>query len=228
MSPNSLYQELIASFNETFQEYKKRNMSNLEALSKTYEDFELIMNQGDLKKAIVLIEYCEKVVQQPYIFYKSKEYLIKYLKEINYDLIKKELSNIQYDELIQKRDNAISELNKKPLTNSARARWYYSELTSEVINYYKTIFQSDITVEQLIIKTLERFKRDCKNTKSEKYVVYTTLAEQLISSDLTNSVDLKNIKNVLKEYNVEELGEQLTNNEKEELQLRIDKVLNIL
>ncbi|WP_017814728.1 Imm3 family immunity protein [Paenibacillus shenyangensis] len=228
MTTNPLYQELIDSFNETFQDYKKRNMSNLEALSKTYEDFELIMNQGDLQKAIILIEYCEKVMQQPYIFYKSKDYLINYLKEINYDLVKKELSSMQYDELIKKRDKAISELNNKPLTNSARARWYYSELTTEVINYYKTIFQSDITAEQLIKKTLDRFKRDCKNTKSEKFVVYITLAEQLLSSGLINSIDFESLKTVLKEYNVEELGEQLTNNEKEELQARIDKVLKVL
>jgi len=227
MIPNPLYHELIDSFNKGFQKYKQRNMSNLESLSKTYEDFELIMNQGDLEKAIILIEYCEKVLQQPYIFYKSKEYLIKYLEEINYASIKKELSINQYHELIKKREKVIVGLNKKPLTNSARARWYYSELTSEVINYSRTISQRNVTVDQWITKTLERFERDCRNTISEKIVVYTTLAEQVLMNSSAKTSEFKKIETILQEYNVEEVGEQLTNNEKEQLQSRIDKILSM-
>ncbi|GIP12808.1 Imm3 family immunity protein [Paenibacillus macerans] len=228
MSQKLTYEEITDLFDETFQEYKDKNLSNLEALAKTYEDLELIMSKGDLEKATVLIRYCELVLKQPYVFYKSKDYLLQYLNEIDYDSLEQELSSFQYQDLITRKVQVLYNLNNKPVTNNARAMWYYDEMTNEVNRYYSSISSDSETKDAIAKVALDRFKRDCKNTKSEKIVVYTTLAERLLNDGLTESMEYQNIKNTLKEFTVDEVGEQLSNDEKQKLQLRIKRVLNHL
>ena len=106
--------------------------------------------------------------------------------------------------------------------------WYYDEMNNEVNRYYSSISSDSETKDAIAKVVLDRFKRDCRNTKSEKIVVYTTLAERLLNDSLTESIEYQNIKNTLKEFNVDEVGEQLSNDEKQKLQLRIRRVLNHL
>ncbi|AZK48551.1 Imm3 family immunity protein [Paenibacillus lentus] len=225
MIPKLNYREILKSFDETFQEYKYRNMSNLEALAKTFEDFELIMNSGDLEKATILVRYSELVLKQPYVFHKSKDIIIKLLNEVDYEILRHTLSESEYEELIKRKKDVLYNLSKKQLTNNARAMWYYDEMIDEVNNYYNSITSKDKTPDQIAKEVLDRFKRDCRNTKSEKIGVYTTLAERLLEDGLADTIELKHIENSLKEFNVDEVGEQLSKNEKQKLQLRIERVL---
>lgn len=228
MISNSKFREILNSFDETFQEYKYRNMSNLEALAKTFEDFELIMNSGDLEKTTVLVRYSELVLKQPYVFHKSKDIIIKLLDEVDYEILRHILSECEYEELITRKKEVLYNLSQKQLTNNARAMWYYDEMIDEVNNYYNSITSKVKTPDQIAKEVLERFKRDCRNTKSEKIGVYTTLAERLLEDGLTETVELKHIEMTLKEFNVDDVGEQLSKNEKQKLQFRIERVLKRL
>lgn len=226
------YDEVINLFDETFQEYKDRNMSNLEALAKTFEDFELIMNSGDIQKATVLIRYGEFVLKQPYVYSKSKDLLVGFLNKINYELLKIELSDQEYQDLIERKNKVIHDLEKKELTHNSRAMWYYDEMTSEVNRYYDSITAINKTVDQISKQVLERFSRDCRNTRSEEIVVYTTLSERLLqgsdSNNLIHSIELIRLQNKLKEFNIDVIGEQLSVDEKLKLQTRVEEVLKYI
>ncbi|MGG4147571.1 Imm3 family immunity protein [Paenibacillus algorifonticola] len=228
MIPKLSYREILDSFDESFQEYKCRNMSNLEALAKTFEDFEIMMNKGDLEKATILIRYGELVLMQPYVFHKSKDYIVNFLEEVDCVSLQQELSDVEYQEFVMRKKEVLYNLNNKPLTNNARAMWYYDEMIDEVNCYYNTINLKDKTADEIARDVLERFKRACRNTKSEKIGVYTTLAERLLEDDLTDSIELKHIRDMLKEFNINEVGEQLSNHEKQKLHLRIEWVLKRL
>ncbi|PUA37104.1 hypothetical protein C8Z91_21900 [Paenibacillus elgii] len=228
MNSKLSYEKIMNLFDETFQEYKNKKMSNLESLAKTYEDFELIMSKGDLEKATVLIKYGEHVLNQPYVFYKSKEYLVKFLNEINYEILQKELTDEHYQDLINRKNEVLQNLNKKALSYNARAMWYYDEIIDEVNHYYNSISLEGKTSDDIAKDVLARFNRDCRNTKSEKIGVYTTLAERLLDDSLTDTNELRHIESALKEFNVDDVGQQLTSDEKQKLQIRIEMVLKRL
>ncbi len=76
---------------------------------------------------------------------------------------------------------------------------------------------------------LQRFNRDCKNTNSEKFIIYTTLAETLYNFELTNVLDINEIKHELEKFSAEDItDEQLTEEEQDELSERINLILTRL
>ncbi|GAB1534357.1 MULTISPECIES: Imm3 family immunity protein [Brevibacillus] len=225
---NEKYEDLFESFNETYQEYKEKRMNNSESLERTMDDFELIMNRGDLEKAIILVSYGEFALKQPYMFYKSKDYLVEKLNEITFELLEKQLTTEQYNDLINRKNNVLNEIEKKPLNFSPRTFWYYEEMKNEVNSYFNASFISTKTANELAGDVLIRFERDCKHTLGEKIVVYTTLAERLLEENLTNTEHLIHIEETLKHFNMDDVGDQLSQDEKEQLQLEIERILTRL
>ncbi|WP_334073517.1 MULTISPECIES: Imm3 family immunity protein [Paenibacillus] len=222
---SSIYEELFESFNETYQGYKQKGMNNSESLERTMDDFELLMNRGDLEKAIILISYGEFALRQPYLFYKSKDYLVEKFNEIAFELIEQELTNEQYHDLITRKNYVLNEIEIKPLNFYPRTFWYYEEMKDEVNRYFDEIFVPTKSVKELAEDVLVRFERDCKHTIGEKIVVYTTLAQRLLENHLRDTDSLIIIKNTLKNFNVNEVGNQLSDEEKQKLQLQIERVL---
>ncbi|MGE7912684.1 hypothetical protein [Lysinibacillus xylanilyticus] len=76
---------------------------------------------------------------------------------------------------------------------------------------------------------MQRFNRDCENTKSEKFIVYTTLAENLYNQGLIGVDGIEDVKHVLQSFSIEDVSdEQLTEDEQEKLADRIKIVLSNL
>ncbi|MED4955930.1 Imm3 family immunity protein [Paenibacillus macerans] len=225
---NNKYEELFESFHETYQEYKERRMNNSESLERTMDDFELIMNRGDLEKAIILISYGEFALKQPYMFYKSKDFLVEKLNEVAFDSLEQQLTIEQYNDLLTRKNNILKGIEKKPLNFNSRTFWYYEEMKNEVNSYFDAIFTPTKTANDLAEDVLKRFERDCKHTLGEKIGVYATLAERLIENNLTATEHLIHIESTLKDFNVDDVGNQLSQDEKQMLQLQIEGVLKHL
>lgn len=88
--------------------------------------------------------------------------------------------------------------------------------------YLTTVVKSEQSSEAIVSNVLERFKRDCKNILSEKMAIYTTLGEYLVKQNL---IIPKGVIKVLSQFNVNETEEQLLEKEKQDLELRIHKLL---
>lgn len=225
---NNKYEELFESFNETYKEYKERRINNSNALERTMDDFELIMNRGDLEKAIILVSYGEFALKQPYMFYKSKDYLVEKLNEIAFESLEQQLTPEQYNILIVRKNYVLKEIEKKPLNFNPRTFWYYEEIENEVNGYFNAIFIPTKSANELAEDVLMRFERDCEHTIGEKIGVYATLAERLLEYNLTDTKYLMRIEETLKDFNVDDVGDQLSQDEKQKLQLQIEGVLKRL
>ncbi|WP_098748604.1 Imm3 family immunity protein [Paenibacillus sp. EZ-K15] len=66
-----------------------------------------------------------------------------------------------------------------------------------------------------------RFERDCWNTFSENITIKVTLAEILINNGINAQEEISNIIYELKQFNIEDVGQQLTEEEKVDLSWRM-------
>ncbi|MEI4803419.1 Imm3 family immunity protein [Bacillus sp. FJAT-51639] len=222
------YQECIEAFNEDFLEYKRQdNMSNSEALARTFDEYYSPNIEDEMEKALINVLYVETVSEKARIFIIAKENRIKELKSIDFQKIekqieKKQITKNQLEELIIRREKALERLEKIPVDYCPRARWYYEEIVNEVYQYLTISVKSEQSSEAIVSNVLERFKRDCKNTLSEKMAIYTTLGEYLVKQNL---IIPKGVIKELSQFNVNETEEQLLLKEKQDLELRIHKLL---
>lgn len=112
-----------------------------------------------------------------------------------------------------------------PLDYYQTVCWYYEELIEEVQKYISNFIEENKNTETLVTDVLQRFERDCKNTKSEKYIIYTTLAENLCNQGLITVNGIEEIKNELQSFQICDISnEQLTEDEQEKLANRIKKI----
>lgn len=223
------YEEYFEYINETYSEFKKEEkMSSKEAIARTFNEYDMSMKKSETVKAVISVTIAEILISHVRILNTFKDYMMETISELNFKLIEQEnkLSNDQYNELISRKDRVLEQLNNKPLDYYPRVCWYYEELTDEINNFFDQINTDTINEEEIIARVLNRFERDCKNTLSEKIIVYTTLAENLLKIGYTRKKGLYRIKEEMQLFNVEDIrDEQLIEEEKRDLVVRIDNVL---
>ncbi|MGZ0052066.1 Imm3 family immunity protein [Brevibacillus gelatini] len=223
---NWSYYELLTAVYDTYFEYKDENFSDYEALARTTYDFELSMNEGEVEKAAIYIALARIALTHSKISVRSKEIMREVLANLNVNHIREHLSTEEVEDLLERRDYILRQFdnNTLPLNHDPRARWYYHELTKEVKVYFDNVI-SVTSSEEIAHKVLKRFERDCKNTLSENITIKVTLAEILINKGINAQEELNNIKHELKQFNIEDVGQQLSEEEKEDLARRIKSLL---
>lgn len=224
------YQECIDAFMEEFFERKQRdNISNNEALVRTFGEFYSPNMDDEMEKAIINVLYVEIASQNSRIFIKAKENREKALKSINFEKIMgqlemKQITKNQIDELVIRRDNALKLLNNIQVDLYPDARWYYEELINEVNQYFITI--KDAKSEFFVPYVLEHFERACNNTLSEKITIYMLLGEKLVEEQ--KPIPYSILKELV-QFNSESesVTNQLLPEEKNDLESRIQKLLEL-
>lgn len=221
------YKELVESFIEDYYTYKQNNMSNREALARTYNEYETVLNQGEMEKAVIEILYGEFLLKQSKVLITAKEKTKEELLSIDFTKLRTELTDDEVKELISRKDNILLKLDEKPLDFCSEARWYYQEINENVKGFFEAeSFESD-NVGQVVNHVLKRFERDCRNTMSENITIKVTLAELLIKKEINVQEELNNILDELKQFNIEDVGQQLSKEEKEDLARRIKNLLSL-
>ncbi|WP_442916453.1 Imm3 family immunity protein [Lysinibacillus sp. OF-1] len=123
----------------------------------------------------------------------------------------------------------FARIEKKPVNYYQRVCWYYNELNEEARKFIDVYIKKSESFESIISSVLHRFKRECKNTNSENFIIYTTLAESLYNHELTDVLGIKEVKHELESFSIADItDEQLTKEEQEKLSERIKHVLTKL
>lgn len=221
------YDELFESFMEDYNSYKKNNMSDRESLARTFGEYETVLNQGEMEKAVIQISYGELLLKQSKVLITAKEKTKEDLASINLNKLKMEITDEQFNDLIIRKDVVLQELDEKPLDYCPEVRWYYYEITDEVKEYFKSENLKVLSQVEIVNTILERFKRDCMNTLSENIAIKITLVELLLSHNISlNNIEI--IKNELVSFDLNQVGNQLSEDEKLDLSTRIKEVLSKL
>lgn len=220
------YSEHLQYIQETYQEFKEENMSNKEALARTFSEYETAMNVSETKKAIICTVCLEIAITHSKILNTFKNYLIDKIKVLNIDSIKQDLTQVEFEDLMYRRNFVLQEIEKIPLDYYPRVCWHYEELTIEVQKFSNEMIKVSNGTKEIIASVYERFDRACKNTTGEKSIVLTTLAESLMNNESPECEEFNNIKQYLKLLNLDDIShEQLSENEKKQLSDRIKDVL---
>ncbi|MGP0578839.1 Imm3 family immunity protein [Paenibacillus peoriae] len=224
------YEEYLEYINETYEEFKDdEKMSNKEAIARTFNEYDMLAKESETDKAIIYVVLTEILVSHSRILHTFKAHMIKMLSELDLNLIEQEqkLTLVQYNDLRSRKENVLPELENKKLDYYPRVCWYYYDLTDEVNKFFNQINTENVTIDEIVISVFRRFERDCKNTLSEKIIVYTTLAEKLLTHKLTQTDALQKIRQELQQFNIKDiLQEQLLEEEQMDLEKRIKNVLN--
>ncbi|MFK4474773.1 hypothetical protein ABH897_004541 [Paenibacillus sp. RC73] len=224
------YEEYLEYINETYEEFKDdEKMSNKEAIARTFNEYDMLAKESETDKAIIYVVLTEILVSHSRILHTFKAHMIKMLSELDFNLIEQEqkLTLVQYNDLRSRKENVLPELENKKLDYYPRVCWYYYDLTDEVNKFFNQINTDNVTIDEIVISVFRRFERDCKNTLSEKIIVYTTLAEKLLTHKLTQTDALQKIRQELQQFNIKDiLQEQLLEEEQMDLEKRIKNVLN--
>ncbi|MGE7129339.1 Imm3 family immunity protein [Lysinibacillus xylanilyticus] len=165
------------------------------------------------------------------ILHTFKDYLEKNLTELDFKIIQQEnkLTPQQYSDLASRKELVLQKFKKMSLDYFPRACWYYDELVEEVQKFINNFKLENENTDSIVTTVLQRFDRDCENTQSEKFIVYTTLAENLYNQGLTGVDGIEDVKHVLQSFSIKDVSdEQLTEDEQEKLADRIKSVLSNL
>ncbi|MDT3429271.1 hypothetical protein J2Z22_004872 [Paenibacillus forsythiae] len=224
------YEEYSEYINETYSEFKEEEkMSSKEAIARTFNEYDMSMKKSETDKAVISVTIAEILVSHLRILNTFKDYMMETISELNFKLIEQEnkLSSVQYNDLISRKDKVLKQLDNKPLDYYPRVCWYYEELTDELNKFFDQINTDIINKEEIIARVLNRFERDCKNTLSEKIIVYVTLVENLLKLGYRRIEGLHRIKEELQLFNMEDIrDEQLIEEERRDLVVRIDNALD--
>lgn len=225
------YEEYEEYILEDYNDLIEEKMSKGEAIARTLNEYDMLAKKSETDKAMYCIIISEIIITHEKVSYSSMNYIEQLINELDFKVIKQEnsLTIEQLNRLIYRKDFVLQELKKKPLTYYQRVCWYYNELNEEVRKFINNYIKKSENVESIISSVLQRFNRDCKNTNSEKFIIYTTLAETLYNFELTNVLDINEIKHELEKFSAEDItDEQLTEEEQDELSERINLILTRL
>lgn len=225
-------EEYLEYIYETYSEYvEDEKMSREEAVTRTFDEFDMLMKKSETDKLIISVIFAEILVSHSKIFSTFKNYMIETISNINFMLIEREhkLTQEQYNDFLLRKEQVLKQLEEKPSDYYPRVCWYYEELTDEVNKFFDGINSKGTDGNEVVAKVCKRFERDCKNTVSEKMIVYTTLAENVLRYNLMPQIKDMSFINELKEFTLDNIqGEQLSDNEKEKLTQRIQVVLDYI
>ncbi|NQF15960.1 hypothetical protein HPY31_18860 [Brevibacillus sp. HB1.3] len=222
------YEELFESFIEDYTSYKNTNMSDRESLARTFDVYVTVLNQGEMEKAIIYIVYSELLLKQSKVLFITKERIKEKLLSLDLNKLKEEVTDEQFKDLLIRRDRILQEIDTKPLDYYPVVRWYYFEMTNNVREYFQNQNFEACSEEDIVNNVLERFKRDCRNTSSESITVKTTLAELILLNNIRANEYIRVIKSELEQFDLNDIGEQLSEDEKRDLSSRIKDVLRKL
>ncbi|MGA3599131.1 Imm3 family immunity protein [Lysinibacillus agricola] len=225
------YEEYEEYIHEDYNELIEEKMSRGEAIARTFNEYDMLAKKSETDKALFCTIISEISLSHEKIPYTFKNYMEQSLTELDFKVIKQEnsLTSEQYIDLINRKDYVLQELKKKPLDYYPRVCWYYEELIEKVQKFINIFLIENENTDSIITDMLQRFDRDCKNTNSEKFIVYTTLAENLYNQGLTEVDGIEDVKHVLQSFSIEDVfDEQLTEDEQEKLAERINSVLTKL
>ena len=207
---------------------EEEKMSRREAIARTFYDYDMLAKKSETDKAMVFVVFSEIIITHQKILFTFKNYIEQALTELDFTVIKQEnkLTLEQFNELFSRQKRVLQELKNMPLDYYSRVCWYYDELIDEVHKFINNFELENKNVDSLVSTVLQRFDRDCRNTQSEKFIVYTTLAENLLNQGLTGVKGFQDVKYELQVFSIKDVSdEQLTKDEQEKLAVRISKVL---
>jgi len=221
-------EDIYEDYNELIEEEK---ISRREALARNFYDYDMLAKKSETDKAIIFVIFSEIAVSHVKILHSFKDYLEKNLTELNFKIIQQEnkLTPQQYSDLASRKEHVLQKLKNMSLDYFPRACWYYDELIEEVQRYINNFKLENENTDSIVTTVLQRFDRDCENTKSEKFIVYTILAENLYKQGLTGVDGIEDVKHMLQSFSIEDVSdEQLTEDEQKKLADRIKSVLSNL
>jgi hypothetical protein len=207
---------------------EEEKMSRREAIARTFYEYDMLAKKSETDKAMVFIVFSEIIITHLKVLFTFKNYIEQAVRELDFIVIKQEnkLTLEQFNELFSRQKRVLQELKNMPLDYYSRVCWYYDELIEEVHKFINNFELENKNVDSLVSTVLQRFDRDCRNTKSEKFIVYTTLAENLLNQGLTGVKGFQDVKYELQVFSIKDVSdEQLTKDEQEKLAVRISKVL---
>ena len=225
------YEEYKEYIYEDYDELIEEKMSKREAMARTFYEYDMLAKESETDKAMVFVIFSEIAITHTKVLSTFKDYLEQMLTELNFNKIKQEgyLKLEQYEELFSRKEYALQKLNQMPIDYYPRVCWYYNELDEEVRKFINSYVEKNENTDSIVTNVLQQFNRDCKNTNSEKFIIYTTLAESLYNQGLTDVIGVRDIKDVLQSFIIEDVSkEQLTKDEQENLAERIKNILNKL
>ncbi|MFB7158863.1 Imm3 family immunity protein [Lysinibacillus sp. NPDC056232] len=221
-------EDIYEDYNELIEEEK---ISKREALARNFYDYDMLAKKSETDKAMIFVIFSEIAVSHVKILHSFKDYLEKNLTELDFKIIQQEnkLTPQQYSDLASRKERVLQKLKNMSLDYFPRACWYYDELVEEVQKFINNFKLENENTDSIVTTVLPRFGRDCENTKSEKFIVYTTLAENLYNQGLTVVDGIEDVKHVLQSFSFKDVSdEQLTEEEQEKLADRIKSVLSNL
>ncbi|WP_188067361.1 Imm3 family immunity protein [Brevibacillus brevis] len=220
------YEALFGAFYERYFDFKSEKMSDAEALVCTSDAYFGVQRRGEMEKAVVNIAEGRIYLTHSKIFFKAKEKIVEALSSLDLQKLQLETSPDEYQDILERRDMVLDGIDNIPIDYSPYTRWYYYEMEKEVRNYFGVIINDIKNVSELVDNLMERFERDCTNTSSENIVVKTTIAELLIRHGIKENEQFVKIKSELEQFDINDVGEQLTEDEKADLSIRIKEVLS--
>ncbi|GEB35946.1 MULTISPECIES: Imm3 family immunity protein [Brevibacillus] len=222
------YEALFGAFYERYFDFKSEKMSDAEALACTSDAYFGVQSRGEMEKAVVNIAEGKIYLTHSKIFVKAKEKIVEALNSLDLQKLQLETTPDEYKDILERRDMVLDEIDNITVDYSPYTRWHYYEMEKEVKNYFWIIVNEVKDKNGIIEKVLERFERECTNTLSENIVVKTTLVELLLRYDIKENEQFVEIRKELEQFDVNEIGEQLTEDEKIDLSIRIKEVLSKL
>nr|WP_254613180.1 Imm3 family immunity protein [Brevibacillus sp. HB1.2] len=222
------YEALFGAFYENYFYFKSERMSGPEALACTCEAYFGMDKRGEMEKAVLFIAEGRIHLTHSKIFVKSKQKIIDALNSLDLNKLQLEIAPDDYQDILERRDMVLDGIESIPVDYSPNTRYYYFEIDKEVKNYFGILFNEKKDAIELVEEIMERFERECRSTLSEKIVVRTTLAELLIRYRINAKGEFLKIKNELEQFDMNDVGEQLSENEKLDLSMRIREVLSKL
>ncbi|MUG44168.1 Imm3 family immunity protein [Paenibacillus woosongensis] len=221
------YESLFGAFYERYFDFKNEKMSDAEAIACTTDAYFGVQSRGEMEKAVVYIAEGNIYLTHSKIFFKAKERIIETLNSLDLDQLQVETTPDEYKDILERRDMVLDEIDNIPVDYSPYTRWHYYEMEKEVKDYFGIIYNEVKNKSEIIEKVLERFERECTNTLSENIVVKTTLLELLIRySVMVDEEDIMKLRSELEQFELGEVGQQLSEFEKLDLSIRIKDVLS--
>lgn len=222
------YEALFGAFYESYFDFKCERMSNAEALVCTSDAYFDMQKRGEMEKTVIFIAEGRIYLTHSKIFIKSKEKIVDALNSLDLNKLQLETTPDEYQDILERRDMVLDGIESIPVDYSPYTRWYYYEMEEEVKNYFGIIINDMKNASELIEDVMGRFERECRSTLSERIVVKTTLAELLIRHGIKAEGEFLKIKSELEQFDLSEVGQQLTESEKSDLYTRIKEVLSKL
>ncbi|MFE0557250.1 Imm3 family immunity protein [Paenibacillus sp. NPDC058910] len=216
------YEALFGAYYERYFDFKSEKMSDAEAIACTADAYYGVQSRGEMEKAVVYIAEGKIYLAHSKIFIKAKERIVGALNSLDLNKLQIETTSDEYKDILERRDMVLDEIDNIPVDYSPYSRWKYHEMGKEVNNYLGLIYNELKDKSKIIEKVLERFERECTNTLSENIVVKTTLLELLIRYNVkVDEEELVKLRSELEQFEIGDVGQQLSEFEKLDLSFRI-------